>query len=548
MTGSTKYIFVTGGVTSSLGKGIVSASLAKLLQARGFTVTIQKLDPYINVDPGTLNPYEHGECYVTEDGAETDLDLGHYERFLDTPTSQANNVTTGRIYQNVIQKERKGEYLGKTVQVIPHITDEIKRNIQALGRKGIYDFVITEVGGTVGDIESLPYVEAMRQLKWEKGKDALSIHLTLLPFLSTTGELKTKPTQHSVKELLSLGVQPDVLVCRTEHPMVKGMKEKIALFCNVEPRAVIESADAETIYDVPLLMGKEQLDVVVLEKLGITGYPEADLSQWNAFLQRYKEPKGEVSIGLVGKYVELKDAYKSIKEALDHAGAECEMKVNIRWVHSEKLTPKNMAKQLGGLSGILVAPGFGHRGIEGKIDAIRYARENKVPFLGICLGMQCAVIEFARHVLDFAGANSTEMDANSPYPVIAMMEEQKKLENKGGTMRLGAYPCKLTDGSKVRAVYGKDRISERHRHRYEFNNAYIDQFRDAGMLPVGMNPQTSLVEVVELQDHPWFIGVQYHPEYKSTVAKPHPLFIGFVKAAIAQAKTAGTPSVEKVEA
>ena len=548
MTGSTKYIFVTGGVTSSLGKGIVSASLAKLLQARGFTVTIQKLDPYINVDPGTLNPYEHGECYVTEDGAETDLDLGHYERFLDTPTSQANNVTTGRIYQNVIQKERKGEYLGKTVQVIPHITDEIKRNIQALGRKGIYDFVITEVGGTVGDIESLPYVEAMRQLKWEKGKDALSIHLTLLPFLSTTGELKTKPTQHSVKELLSLGVQPDILVCRTEHPMVKGMKEKIALFCNVEPRAVIESADADTIYDVPLLMQKEQLDVVVLEKLGITGYPEANLEQWTGFLQRYKEPKGEVNIGLVGKYVELKDAYKSIKEALDHAGAECELKVNIRWVHSERLTPKNVGKQLGGLSGILVAPGFGHRGIEGKIEAIRYARENRVPFLGICLGMQCAVIEFARNVLEFNGANSTEMDANSPYPVIAMMEEQKRIENKGGTMRLGAYPCKLADGSTARAVYGKDRISERHRHRYEFNNAYIDQFRDAGMLPVGMNPQTSLVEVVELQDHPWFIGVQYHPEYKSTVARPHPLFIGFVKAAIAQASVPGTATAEKVGA
>jgi CTP synthase len=547
MTGSTKYIFVTGGVTSSLGKGIVSASLAKLLQARGFTVTIQKLDPYINVDPGTLNPYEHGECYVTEDGAETDLDLGHYERFLDTPTSQANNVTTGRIYQNVINKERRGEYLGKTVQVIPHITDEIKRNIQALGRKGIYDFVITEVGGTVGDIESLPYVEAIRQLKWEKGKDALSIHLTLLPFLSTTGELKTKPTQHSVKELLSLGVQPDVLVCRTEHPMVKGMKEKIALFCNVEPRAVIESADADTIYDVPLLMQKEHLDVVVLEKLGIVGYPEADLTQWTGFLRRYKEPKGEVNIGLVGKYVELKDAYKSIKEALDHAGAESEVKVNIRWVHSEKLTPKNIAKQLGGLSGILVAPGFGHRGIEGKIEAIKYARENKVPFLGICLGMQCAVIEFARNVLGMELANSTEMDANSPYPVIAMMEEQKKIENKGGTMRLGAYPCKLTDGSKVKAVYGKSPISERHRHRYEFNNAYIDQFRNAGMLPVGMNPQASLVEVVELQDHPWFIGVQYHPEYKSTVARPHPLFIGFVKAAMAQ-EVASPVESEKAKA
>jgi len=544
MTGSTKYIFVTGGVTSSLGKGIVSASLAKLLQARGFTVTIQKLDPYINVDPGTLNPYEHGECYVTEDGAETDLDLGHYERFLDTPTSQANNVTTGRIYQNVIQKERKGEYLGRTVQVIPHITDEIKRNIQALGRKGIYDFVITEVGGTVGDIESLPYVEAMRQLKWEKGKDALNIHLTLLPFLTTTGELKTKPTQHSVKELLSLGVQPDVLVCRTEHPMQKGMKEKIALFCNVEPRAVIESADADTIYDVPLLMQKEGLDRVVLEKLGITNYPEADLVQWTAFLRRYKEPKGEVNIGLVGKYVELKDAYKSIKEALDHAGADQEVRVNVRWVHSEKLTEKNVDRQLSGLSGILVAPGFGHRGIEGKIEAIRYAREHRIPFLGICLGMQCSVIEFARNVLEFGGANSTEMDAATPYPVIAMMEEQKRIENKGGTMRLGAYPCKLSEGSRVRSLYGQEAISERHRHRYEFNNAYIDQFRNAGMIPVGFNPETNLVEVVELQDHPWFIGVQYHPEYKSTVARPHPLFIGFVKAAMAQAAVPGVAAAK----
>ncbi len=548
MTGSTKYIFVTGGVTSSLGKGIVSASLAKLLQARGFTVTIQKLDPYINVDPGTLNPYEHGECYVTEDGAETDLDLGHYERFLDTPTSQANNVTTGRIYQNVISKERRGEYLGKTVQVIPHITDEIKSHIQALGRRGIYDFVITEVGGTVGDIESLPYIEAIRQLKWEKGKDALSIHLTLLPFLATTGELKTKPTQHSVKELLSLGVQPDVLVCRTEHPMVKGMKEKIALFCNVEPRAVIESADAETIYDVPLLMRKEQLDVVVLEKLGIANYPDADLTQWNGFLKRYKEPKGEVHIGLVGKYVELKDAYKSIKEALDHAGAENETKVIIRWVHSEKLTPKNVAKHLGGLTGILVAPGFGHRGIEGKIEAIKYAREHNVPFLGICLGMQCAVIDFARNVLGLTSANSTEMDPNTTQPVIAMMEEQKKIENKGGTMRLGAYPCKLVEGSKAHQVYKRTSISERHRHRYEFNNAYIEAFKTAGMLPVGINPQTKLVEVVELKDHPWFIGVQYHPEYKSTVAKPHPLFVGFVRAAISEAKIPGaTSGVERAE-
>ena len=548
MTGSTKYIFVTGGVTSSLGKGIISASLAKLLQARGFTVTIQKLDPYINVDPGTLNPYEHGECFVTEDGAETDLDLGHYERFLDVPTSQANNVTTGRIYQSVINKERRGEYLGKTVQVIPHITDEIKRHIQALGRKGIYDFVITEVGGTVGDIESLPYLESIRQLRWEKGKDCLVIHLTLLPYLGTTGELKTKPTQHSVKELLSLGVQPDVLVCRTEHPMQKGMKEKIALFCNVDADAVIESRDAETIYDVPLLMQNERLDEVVLRKLGIANYPDADLRRWKDFLHRYKQPKNEVHIGLVGKYVELKDAYKSIKEALEHGGAENETKVHIKWVHSEKLTAKNVAKQLGGLSGILVAPGFGHRGIEGKIEAIRYARENRVPFLGICLGMQCAVIEFARNVLGMETANSTEMDANTAYPVIAMMEEQKVIENKGGTMRLGAYPCQLKEGTKAFAVYGKKQISERHRHRYEFNNAYLELYRDAGMLPVGTNPQTKLVEVVELQDHPWFIGVQYHPEYKSTVAKPHPLFVHFVKAAMAAQSSIAPVKSETVKA
>jgi CTP synthase len=544
MTGSTKYIFVTGGVTSSLGKGIISASLAKLLQARGFTVTIQKLDPYINVDPGTLNPYEHGECFVTEDGAETDLDLGHYERFLDVPTTKANNVTTGRIYQNVISKERRGEYLGKTVQVIPHITDEIKAHIQALGRKGIYDFVITEVGGTVGDIESLPYIEAIRQLKWAKGKDCITVHLTLLPFLSTTGELKTKPTQHSVKELLSLGVQPDVLVCRTEHPMQKGMKEKIALFCNVDTDAVIESRDADTIYDVPLLMQQERLDEVVLRKLGIAAFPEADLGAWKDFLRRYKEPKGEVSIGLVGKYVELKDAYKSIKEALEHAGAANELKVHIKWVHSEKLSAKNATKQLAGLAGILVAPGFGHRGIEGKIEAIRYARENKVPFLGICLGMQCAVIEFGRHVLGHADANSTEMNADTTHPVIAMMEEQKSVVNKGGTMRLGAYPCKLEEGSLARQVYGRRDITERHRHRYEFNNAYLAAYQKAGMQATGINPQGKLVEIVEVKDHPWFIGVQFHPEYRSTVAKPHPLFVGFVQAAMKQ----GVQAVEKAEA
>ncbi len=547
MTGHTKYIFVTGGVTSSLGKGIISASLAKLLQARGFSVTIQKLDPYINVDPGTLNPYEHGECFVTEDGAETDLDLGHYERFLGTPTSKANNVTTGRIYQSVISKERRGKYLGKTVQVIPHITDEIKEHVKALGRKHIYDFVITEVGGTVGDIESLPYIESIRQLKWELGHDALSIHLTLLPFLNTTGELKTKPTQHSVKELLSLGVQPDILVCRTEHHMGKGMKEKIALFCNVAPNAVIESADASTIYDVPLLMQQEGLDTVVLEKLGIAEAPPADLTQWTAFLQRYKNPKHTVRIGLVGKYVELKDAYKSIKEALEHAGAENESRVDIRWVHSERLTAENVADELKGLSGILVAPGFGHRGIEGKIEAIRYAREQKVPFLGICLGMQCAVIEFARNVLGFADANSTEMQPDTSHPVIAMMEEQKKIVDKGGTMRLGAYHCNVTEGTKAFDVYRRPDITERHRHRYEFNNTYLADFKKAGMVPSGINPKSGLVEIVELKDHPWFVGVQFHPEYKSTVTQPHPLFIRFVKASMdaAFAQVESTPKVRQ---
>ncbi len=545
MTGSTKYIFVTGGVTSSLGKGIISASLAKLLQARGFTVTIQKLDPYINGDPGTLNPYEHGEVFVTEDGAETDLDLGHYERFLDVPTSKANNVTTGRIYQNVINKERRGEYLGKTVQVIPHITDEIKAHIQALGRKGIYDFVITEVGGTVGDIESLPYVEAIRQLRWQKGKDCLTIHLTLLPYLGTTGELKTKPTQHSVKELLSLGVQPDVLVCRTEHPMQKGMKEKIALFCNVDANAVIESRDAETIYDVPLMMQAEGLDQVVLQKLGVMTYPDVDLSAWQDFLRRYKHPTSEVRIGLVGKYVELKDAYKSIKEALEHAGAVNESRLHIKWVHSEKLTAKNVAKHLGGLSGILVAPGFGHRGIEGKIEAIKYARENGIPFLGICLGMQCAVIEYGRNVLGYTDANSTEMNADTTHPVIAMMEEQKAVEDKGGTMRLGAYACKVSEGSTAYAVYKKKDITERHRHRYEFNNAYLDDYKKAGMIATGTNPQTKLVEIVEVKDHPWFVGVQFHPEYRSTVARPHPLFVHFVKAAMQQG---ATPVKQETEA
>lgn len=531
MTGKTKYIFVSGGVTSSLGKGIISASLAKLLQARGHSVTIQKLDPYINVDPGTLNPYEHGECFVTDDGAETDLDLGHYERFLGVPTSQANNVTTGRIYQSVIQKERKGDYLGKTVQVIPHITDEIKRRICLLGETGEYDVVITEIGGTVGDIESLPYVEAVRQLKYELGRNSLSIHLTLVPFLAASGELKTKPTQHSVKALLELGVQPDILVCRTEHPLGDDIRDKVARFCNVETRAVIESIDADTIYDVPILMQKEKLDLVVMEKLGMEIEGEADLSNWKDFLQRYKNPKSVVTIALVGKYIELKDSYKSIVEALDHAGALSECKVEIKWVHSESINPENAASKLAGLDAILVAPGFGERGIDGKIHAIKHARENGIPFLGICLGMQCAVIEYARNVLGMPDANSREIDKNNPHPVIDLMKEQKRVEKKGGTMRLGAYACALIEGSRSHEIYNTDTISERHRHRFEFNDAYRSQFEAAGLLPTGFNPQSGLVEIVELEDHPWFIGVQFHPEYKSTVAKPHPLFVAFVKAA-----------------
>jgi CTP synthase len=530
MSGSTKYVFVTGGVTSSLGKGIISASLGKLLQARGYSVTIQKLDPYINVDPGTLNPYEHGECYVTNDGAETDLDLGHYERFLNVPTSQANNITTGRVYQNVISKERAGEYLGKTVQVIPHITDEIKNQI--LSFSGQYDFVITEVGGTVGDIESLPYVEALRQLHYEKENQCLSIHLTLLPYLKTSGELKTKPTQHSVKELASLGLQPDILVCRSEYPVSAEIRNKIARFCNVEKEAVIESLDAETIYDVPLLMLEEKLDQVVLKKLGITDYPEADLTRWKKFLSSYKNPKRRTRIALVGKYIELKDSYKSIKEAIDHAGASNDTAVDIKWVHSETLTSDNVAAQLKDCSGILVAPGFGQRGIEGKIEAIRFSRINGIPFLGICLGMQCAVIEFARNVLGWSGADSSEMVDSTDYPVIDLMEEQKQISNYGGTMRLGAYPCHIQKGSKVHEAYGTEHISERHRHRYEFNSSYLSEFTDAGMLATGINPETKLVEIVEIPDHPWFVGVQFHPEYKSTVAEPHPLFVRFVQAAV----------------
>lgn len=532
MSNSTKYVFVTGGVTSSLGKGIISASLAKLLQARGYTTTIQKLDPYINIDPGTLNPYEHGECFVTDDGAETDLDLGHYERFLNVPTSQANNVTTGRIYQSVIDKERRGEFLGKTVQVIPHITDEIKDRIQLLGKNGTYDIVITEIGGTVGDIESLPYIEAVRQMLWEFENDCIVIHLTLVPYLAAAGELKTKPTQHSVKQLLELGVQPDILCCRTEHELDLNLRKKIAKFCNVSINAVIESRDAESIYDVPLLMQAEELDKVVLEKLGFSSKSVPNLDSWKSFVERLKNPTCEVNIGLVGKYVELKDSYKSISEAFIHAGVANEARVNVKWIHSEKLTKKNIDTELADLDGILVAPGFGSRGISGKIEAVRYARENNIPFFGICLGMQCAAIEFARNVLGHPDAHSTEVAEDNNYPIISMMEEQKTISNLGGTMRLGAYDCQLKPGSKASIAYNKDKISERHRHRFEFNNDYLTEFENAGMIPTGKNPQTGLVEVIELKNHPWFLGAQFHPEYKSTVANPHPLFVAFIQAAI----------------
>lgn len=529
---TTKYIFVTGGVSSSLGKGIIAASLAKLLQARGYRVTIQKLDPYINVDPGTLNPYEHGECYVTDDGAETDLDLGHYERFLNVPTSQANNVTTGRIYQSVIEKERRGEFLGKTVQVVPHITNEIKERIQILGNSGDYDIVITEIGGTVGDIESLPYIESVRQLKWELGDDnALVIHLTLVPYLSAAGELKTKPTQHSVKTLMESGIKADILVCRTEHELSDDLKRKLALFCNVQKEAVIQSIDASTIYDVPNMMLDEGLDTVTLEKLNMTDASEPNLERWNQFLQRHKNPKGKVRIGLIGKYVELQDSYKSILEAFIHAGAENEVKVKIQSIHSEHINANNVSEELKNLDGILVAPGFGERGIEGKIEAVRYAREYNLPFLGICLGMQMAVIEYSRNVLGLNGANSSEMSKATDYPVINLMEEQKSITNMGGTMRLGSWECELADDSIVQKVYGTTTIEERHRHRYEYNNAYREQLEAAGLRATGINPKTNLVEIIEIPSHPWFVGVQYHPEYKSTVANPHPLFVAFVKAA-----------------
>jgi CTP synthase len=527
-----KYIFVTGGVTSSLGKGIIAASLAKLLQARGFKATIQKFDPYINVDPGTLNPYEHGECYVTEDGAETDLDLGHYERFLNTYTSQANNVTTGRIYQTVINKERAGDFLGKTVQVVPHITDEIKRSMLLLGKDGKFDIVITEIGGTVGDIESLPFIEAVRQIQWElPEEDVVVVHLTLIPYLKAAKELKTKPTQHSVKMLSETGVHPDIIVCRTEEPLNNDIRRKIGLFCNVKPDAVIEAMDASTIYEVPLLMLREKLDVICMRKLGISVYPEPDLEKWKIFLDKLKYPKSKVTIGLIGKYIELQDAYKSILESFIHAGAMNEVKVQVVNVHSEFITDENVGEKLSGLDGLLVAPGFGHRGTEGKIIAVKFAREQGLPFFGICLGMQMAVIEYARNVLGVKDAHSTEMEPNTANPVINMMEEQKKIKMVGGTMRLGAYPCDITKGSLAEKIYGTTHITERHRHRYEFNNDYLEQFEANGLKASGVNADTGLVEIVEIPTHPFFIGVQYHPELKSTVERPAPLFVSFIAAA-----------------
>jgi len=532
-----KYIFVTGGVTSSLGKGIIAASLGKLLQARGLSVTIQKFDPYINVDPGTLNPYEHGECYVTDDGAETDLDLGHYERFLNIRTSQDNNVTTGRIYYDVIQKERAGEFLGKTVQVVPHITDEIKNNVYKLGETGNYDVIITEIGGCVGDIESLPFVEAVRQARFELGPtNCVSIHLTLVPYLQAAGELKTKPTQHSVKELLEAGVQPDILVCRTEHTLTTEIRKKLALFCNVPVNSVIEAKDASTIYDVPILMRKEKLDERVLSKFKISHKKTLKIDAWREFLSKLKNPTEEVDIALIGKYVELQDAYKSITESFVHAGTENECKVNIKWLHAEDFSGETVHNYLREVNGIMVAPGFGDRGIEGKVVAAQYARENEIPFFGICLGLQCAMIEFARNVLKLKDAHSTEMSPKTRYPVIDMMEDQKKIEDYGGTMRLGAYECELKKGTKAYQAYGNTKISERHRHRYEFNNKFLEPFEKAGMIASGKNPETDLVEVMEYQHHPWFVGTQFHPELKSTALSPHPLFTKFVKAAIAHKK------------
>lgn len=527
-----KYIFVTGGVTSSLGKGIIAASLAKLLQSRGLKVTIQKFDPYINVDPGTLNPYEHGECFVTEDGAETDLDLGHYERFLSINTSQANNVTTGRIYQTVINREREGDYLGKTVQVVPHITDEIKRRMMLLGEKNEYDIILTEIGGTVGDIESLPFIEAVRQIQWElPEEDCLIVHLTLIPYLKAAKELKTKPTQQSVKLMSANGVHPDILVCRTEHPLNDELKRKVALFCNVKVDSVIESLDASTIYEVPILMQREKLDLIVLRKLNITDYEEPDLTKWKEFLDKVKHPGKKVTIGLIGKYIELQDAYKSILESFIHAGAMNNCKVQVINVHSEYITEENVEEKLIGLDGLLVAPGFGFRGVDGKIIAVKYARENRLPFFGICLGMQMAAIEFARNVLHIEDADSTEMNPDTANPVIDMMEAQKKITSKGATMRLGSYPCTIKENTLAYEIYGTTQINERHRHRWEFNNKYLAQFEEAGLIASGINPETQLVEILEKKDHPFFIGVQYHPELKSTVENPHPLFVHFIKAA-----------------
>ena len=532
MSHTTKFIFVTGGVSSSLGKGIIAASLAKLLQSQGYRITIQKLDPYINVDPGTLNPYEHGECYVTEDGAETDLDLGHYERFLNVETSQANNITTGRIYQSVINKERKGDYLGRTVQVIPHITDEIKENIKFLAKDDQYDIIITEIGGTVGDIESLPYIEALRQMKWEMGeKNVVAIHLTLIPYLSAAKELKTKPTQHSVKTLMESGVQADVLVCRTEHEISDSIRNKLARFCNVDTDSVIQSVDVKTIYDVPNCMLDEGLDKVVLKKLGLVSN-KPDLLHWNKFLNKHKNPKSTVKIALIGKYIELQDSYKSILESFIHSGAINEVKVDVIPIHSEHINKDNIANELKNFNGVLVAPGFGERGIEGKIEAIKYVRLNNIPFFGICLGMQMAVIEFARNVLNLDGANSTEMDENTSYPVIDLMNDQKNITDKGGTMRLGSWDCKLKENSLISKIYNSKNVNERHRHRYEFNSKYLEKIQSNGMIASGINNKTGLVEIIELKDHPWFIGVQFHPEYKSTVLSPHPLFVSFISAAV----------------
>jgi CTP synthase len=545
-----KYIFVTGGVSSSLGKGIIAASLAKLLQARGLKVTIQKFDPYINVDPGTLNPYEHGECFVTDDGAETDLDLGHYEIFININTSQANNVTTGRIYQTVINREREGDYLGKTVQVIPHITDEIKRRMMLLGEKNQYDVVITEIGGTVGDIESLPFIEAVRQIQWElPQEDCLVVHLTLIPYLKAAKELKTKPTQHSVKLMSENGVHPDILVCRTERPLTEDLKRKVALFCNVRVDSVIEAADASTIYEVPIAMLREKLDLIVLKKLNITNYNEPDLVKWKEFLDKVKHPANKVTIGLIGKYIELQDAYKSILESFIHAGAMNDCKVQVLNVHSEYIDEENVNEKLMGLDGLLVAPGFGFRGVEGKIIAVKYARENNLPFFGICLGMQMAAIEFARDVLGIADADSTEMNPDTPNPVIDMMEEQKKVTMKGGTMRLGSYPCVIKENTLAYSIYGTTEIHERHRHRWEFNNKYLSQFEQAGMIASGINPESGLVEIMEIKNHPFFIGVQYHPELKSTVENPHPLFVHFIKAAKEFTKVnQDRPEMSRVEA